>query len=84
MAEPGTISRSLTALAQALKWLLLALVFSVLVEWIGMVFWWEDQGLQHSRDMLLSELGFLETDFRRSVVAAEPVAFARRLVDQLF
>ena len=39
-AEPGTFARLFTGLAQCLKWLVLSLVFSIVFEWIGMVFWW--------------------------------------------
>ncbi|RME17962.1 MAG: TIGR03747 family integrating conjugative element membrane protein, partial [Alphaproteobacteria bacterium] len=46
------MSRFLTTLAQGVKWLLLSLVFSILTEWVGMAFWWPEQGLDHSRDML--------------------------------
>ena len=45
----GLISTALTTLAQGVQWLLLALLFSILTEWVGMVFWWPDVGLQHSR-----------------------------------
>ncbi len=36
----GLISKGLTTLAQAIQWLLLSLVFSILIEWAGMVLWW--------------------------------------------
>jgi hypothetical protein len=63
VARPGVISRVLTGLAQCLKWLILSLVFSILIEWIGMAFWWEEQGVAHSRQMLVNELQFLGADF---------------------
>ena len=48
----GLVSTALTILAQGIQWLLLALLFSILTEWVGMVFWWPEEGLQHSRSML--------------------------------
>ncbi len=48
----GLISKTLSTLAQAVQWLLLSLVFSVIVEWAGMVLWWPEEGLAHSRNML--------------------------------
>jgi hypothetical protein len=48
----GPISRTLTALGQAISWLFLALFFSILTEWVGMRLWWPAQGLAHSQAML--------------------------------
>lgn len=79
----GLISKGLTTLVQALTWLLLSLVFSVLVEWAGMLFWWPEEGLAHSHAMLETELGYLDADFRRSVVASDPVRFAQTVADKI-
>ena len=79
----GLISKGLTTLVQALTWLLLSLVFSVLVEWAGMVLWWPEEGLAHSRAMLEAELGYLDADFRRSVVTSDPVRFAKTVADKI-
>ena len=43
-------------------------LFSIGLEWLGMVFWWPDEGLRHSREMLEAEVGYLQADFRRSLV----------------
>lgn len=80
-AHPGLASRLLTSLAQALKWLLLSLVFSIGVEWLGMVLWWPDEGLAHSREMLARELAYLDRDFQQSLVTADPARFAGALAD---
>ena len=80
----GLISKALSTLAQAIQWLLLSLVFSVLVEWAGMVLWWPEQGLDHSRGMLAAELGYLDADFRRSVVTSDPARFARTVADKTY
>ena len=84
VAHPGTISRALTGIAQCLKWLFLSLLFSVLIEWIGMAFWWEEQGLDHSRQMLVNELQFLGADFHRSWLTADPMQFARDVSHRLY
>ena len=84
VAEPGTVSRLLTGIAQCLKWLFLSLIFSILVEWIGMMFWWEAQGLGHSRQMLVAELQFLDSDFQYSWLTAQPMAFASHLSDRIY
>jgi hypothetical protein len=63
------------------KWLLLSLLFSVLLEWGGMTWLWPEQGAEHSRTMLETELGFLATDLRRSLLAQDTAAYARRFAD---
>ncbi|MEZ5483197.1 MAG: TIGR03747 family integrating conjugative element membrane protein [Porticoccaceae bacterium] len=84
VARPGIFSRVLTGIAQCLKWLFISLLFSILVEWVGMVFWWEEQGLDHSRQMLVNELQFLGADFNRSLLTAHPMQFARDLSDRFY
>ena len=54
VVQRGLIAKSLTAMAKVIQWLLLSLVFSILVEWIGMLLWWPEEGLDHSRHMVRS------------------------------
>ena len=81
VAEEGWLAKQLTAAAKVFQWLLLSLLFSILIEWAGMVLWWPEQGLEHSRAMLEHELGYLDTDLRRSLMTSDPAEFARRLAD---
>ena len=80
----GLISRFLTTLAQGVKWLLLSLVFSILTEWVGMAFWWPDQGLDHSRDMLADELGYLSGDLRATLLVSDTAAYAQAFADTAY
>jgi integrating conjugative element membrane protein (TIGR03747 family) len=80
----GLISKTLSTLAQAIQWLLLSLIFSIIVEWAGMVLWWPEEGLDHSRRMLAAEVGYLDADFRRSVVTSDPARFARTVADNTY
>ncbi|HID51082.1 MAG TPA: TIGR03747 family integrating conjugative element membrane protein [Anaerolineae bacterium] len=59
--------------------LLLSLLFSILAEWCGLWFVWEDQGVKHSQHMLERELGFISRDFRRKVFFSSPAESARKL-----
>lgn len=81
VVQEGLISKSLTGVAKVIQWLLLSLLFSIIVEWAGMVLWWPDEGLEHSREMLSKEIGYLDTDFRRSIVTSDPAMFAKRIAD---
>ncbi len=84
VVQEGLISKSLTATARAIQWVLLSLVFSIIVEWAGMVLWWPDEGIEHSRTMLAKEISYLDTDFKRSIVTSDPARFAKRFADNTY
>jgi integrating conjugative element membrane protein (TIGR03747 family) len=84
VVKEGLISKILTATAKIIQWLLLSLVFSIIIEWAGMVLWWPDEGLDHSRTMLVKEIGYLDTDFKRSVVTSDPARFAKQFADNSY
>ena len=42
----------------------LSLLTSVAVEWIGMTWWWPEQGSGHAAEVLRREVGHLNEDFR--------------------
>ena len=84
VVQEGLISNSLTAMAKIIQWLLLSLLFSILTEWAGMVLWWPDEGIEHSRAMLAREISSLDIDFRRSIVTSDPAQFAKRFADHTY
>jgi integrating conjugative element membrane protein (TIGR03747 family) len=57
-----------------------SLVLAIVMEWMGMLLFWSDQGSHHAERMLSHELNQLSSDFKRSVVIEAPVQTARRLV----
>jgi integrating conjugative element membrane protein (TIGR03747 family) len=75
--RPGLIAHTLGRLAQFLSILFLALCCSILLEWIGMVVWWPEQGASHSERMLAQELRYLNEGFERSLIPTEPSQLAR-------
>jgi len=84
VVQEGLIAKSLTAVAKTLQWLLLSLLFSILTEWAGMVLWWPDEGIEHSRTMLAREISFLDSDFRRSILTSDPARFAKQIADNTY
>jgi len=50
----------------------------------ALVVWWPEEGLDHSRKMLAAELGYLDADFRRSVVTSDPARFARTVAEKTY
>lgn len=81
VVQEGLISKGLTTIAKIIQWLLLSLLFSIIIEWAGMVLWWPDEGIEHSRTMLAKETGYLDADFRRSIITSDPAQFAKRIAD---
>jgi len=80
-SEQGILSTLLSKLLQMIFFLVIAWIFSILVEWIGMTFFWKEQGRHHSENMLAQELRYLDDDFKRSAVVERPVRFARKSAD---
>ena len=68
----GLIVGTITLPFRLLGVLVGSLLFSILMECIGMHLFWKDQGWQHSQQMLQYELGHLSKHFTRSVVVQEP------------
>lgn len=80
-SRPGVIARTLRRIGSAIHWLLLSLLISIVVECVGMVYWWPDAGLDHSRRMLDTEIDWLDRDFRQSLLSSEPARAARDAAD---
>ena len=76
--EQGIIGSVLTNSLKLVFFLLLTLVFSILIEWIGITVIWPEQGRQHSEQMLEKELGYLNDDFKHSAIVEHPKQFAGR------
>jgi integrating conjugative element membrane protein (TIGR03747 family) len=83
-AQRGLLSRALGSIARVAGWLVAALLFSIIIEWAGMLLWWKDEGSLHSRAMLQKELSYLSDDFRRSAVSSDPARFARHFADGFY
>lgn len=45
-----------------------SLFFSILLEWMGMLFLWSEQGVGHSREMILTEISYLHDDLINSTI----------------
>jgi integrating conjugative element membrane protein (TIGR03747 family) len=77
----GLIVGTITLPFRLLGVLIGSLLFSIVVECVGMHLFWKDQGWRHSQQMLQYELGHLSNHFTRSVVVQEPGRTAHELVD---
>ena len=77
----GLIIGTITLPFRLLGVLIGSLLFSIVMECVGMHLFWKDQGWRHSQQMLQYELGHLSSHFTRSVVVQEPGRTAHELVD---
>ena len=81
-ARQSFVARTVSRIGKAIRWLLLSLLFSIVIECLGIVYWWPEAGLEHSRQMLSQEIDYLEHDFRQSIVSTNPGQFARGMAEQ--
>ncbi|RBW47278.1 TIGR03747 family integrating conjugative element membrane protein [Psychromonas sp. B3M02] len=56
--KPGLVGNSITLLVNILFWIFFSLIFSVIIEWVGIYFSWWNNGPQHSKIMLSEELNY--------------------------
>jgi integrating conjugative element membrane protein (TIGR03747 family) len=78
--EKGWIRKTLGMPFSLLGVLLVSLLFSVVTEWIVLYFFWADEGWRHSRDMLNSELEWLSTSFKQSLLIQDPDHTVRKII----
>jgi integrating conjugative element membrane protein (TIGR03747 family) len=83
LRRPTLITRFIRGAFRLLSMLVLALCFSVLLEWLGMLLWWPEHGVRHSEEMLVQELRHLNEEFQRSLVAREPLELGQAAADRL-
>ncbi|WP_026145341.1 TIGR03747 family integrating conjugative element membrane protein [Pseudomonas asplenii] len=82
--EKGLIGKVLGLPFALLGLLLTALFFSVLSEWIGLFFFWPEEGWHHSRDMLNSELDWVSVSFTQSLLLDRPAHTLQWVVAQAY
>ncbi|MBD2816780.1 TIGR03747 family integrating conjugative element membrane protein [Xenorhabdus sp. Flor] len=57
---------------QLIGFVVMSWLFSLLLEYLGMVFFWPEQGAAHSQNMMKAELNYLSSEFTRSLLLSEP------------
>lgn len=62
---------------------IVSLVLSIVIEWIGMAFIWQDQGVNHSKQMMAQEFAWFSSEFQQSLIYSKPVAFAQTSINFL-
>ncbi|MBU9819888.1 TIGR03747 family integrating conjugative element membrane protein [Rahnella sp. BCC 1045] len=64
--------------------LLASLLVSLLIEYAGMTFVWAGEGAEHSRQVMLTESGYLSEGFTHSLMLSQPVTVIRAWIQQAY
>ncbi|MGJ8518361.1 TIGR03747 family integrating conjugative element membrane protein [Carnimonas bestiolae] len=63
---------------------IVSILTSIVVEWIGIYFgWWSQPGSEHARQTMISEMGYLDSQFTRSILVASPADFANDVINTI-
>ncbi|MBE8591330.1 TIGR03747 family integrating conjugative element membrane protein [Pseudomonas sp. MAFF 301449] len=70
--RPGLIISAISLVLRIIGLLIASLLFSILIEFVGLLLFWGDQGWRHSQAMLTKELGWLGEHFKSSLLIQQP------------
>jgi len=60
-----------------------SLIFSIVLEFVGMLWFWPEQGWHHSHAMWQTELGWLSSHFKSSLLVQEPAQATATILEHL-
>ncbi|WP_323985712.1 TIGR03747 family integrating conjugative element membrane protein [Pseudomonas canadensis] len=81
--RPGLIISMIGLILRIIGLLIASLLFSILIEWAGLLFFWGDQGWRHSEAMLTNELRWLSEHIRYSLIVQQPGQTIVQILDFL-
>ncbi|MDD2001989.1 TIGR03747 family integrating conjugative element membrane protein [Pseudomonas putida] len=81
--RPGLIFGALELCLRLLGLLFASLLFSILLEFMGMLWFWPEQGWHHSHAMWLTELGWLSDHLKSSLLVQEPAKATTEILEHL-
>ncbi|WP_111747128.1 TIGR03747 family integrating conjugative element membrane protein [Salinisphaera orenii] len=59
----------------------ISILTSITIEWLGIYFgWWDLPGAQHAQHMFSHELGWIDTEFTRSLLVSNPAATGQNVL----
>ncbi|EJN2898440.1 TIGR03747 family integrating conjugative element membrane protein [Salmonella enterica] len=82
--KKGLISTPLSWLGKASAALVGSLFFSLVVEWLGIAFFWPELGAEHSHLMMNEELGWFTANVSRSLLMADPAGKLETVLHQVW
>ncbi|WNN39182.1 TIGR03747 family integrating conjugative element membrane protein [Pseudomonas inefficax] len=81
--RPGLLFGTFELCLSLLGLLFASLIFSVVLEFVGMLWFWPEQGWHHSHAMWLTELGWLSDHFKNSLLVKEPARATAKVLQHL-
>ncbi|WHS57678.1 TIGR03747 family integrating conjugative element membrane protein [Pseudomonas sp. G2-4] len=81
--RPGMIVSTISLFIRIIGLLMASLLFSIPIEFAGLLLFWGDQGWRHSQAMLTSELAWLSEHFKSSLLIQQPAPAIVHLLDFL-
>lgn len=80
--EPGLIGNLFSALVQLVVWLVISLMLSIIIEWLGMMWFWPEQGAEHAKTVLAADQIYLNQQLhdRSLVIRNDIVALTNEAV----
>ncbi|MDH4549939.1 TIGR03747 family integrating conjugative element membrane protein [Pseudomonas sp. BN607] len=81
--RPGLIFGTFELCLRLLGLLFASLLFSIVLEFVGMLWFWPEQGWHHSHTMWLTELGWLSNHFRSSLLVQEPAQATTKILEHI-
>lgn len=69
----AAIERVLALAPQLVGMLLVSLIFSLIVEYVGIAFFWPEEGALHSKAVMETESRYFSEEFTRSLLLSDPV-----------
>jgi len=81
--SPGLFFGTLELCLRLLGLLFASLILSIILEFVGMLWFWPEQGWHHSHAMWLSELGWLSDHFKNSLLVEEPAQATAKVLQHL-
>jgi len=81
--RPGLIFGTVELCLRLLGLLFAALVFSIVLEFVGILWFWPEQGWHHSHAMWQTELGWLSSHFKASLLVQEPAQATAKILEHL-
>jgi integrating conjugative element membrane protein (TIGR03747 family) len=64
--------------------MLVSLFISIIIEWLGLYFYWPDQGWHHAQGMLNSELKWISDSYVQNLVLHQPDKVAKELINLVY
>lgn len=82
--QQGLISKGLSWAGRVITALMVSWFFSLMMEWAGIAFIWPEQGAEHSRLMMSTELAWFASNVQQSLLSSDPVRQLNTLLQQIW